>query len=150
MIDSKPIFVLSLQAVAETHIANRQRKERNRNRDPNDVLHTGFPPAVTSATLTAMRPTPSRCALSDGISWIFVLYRSGVHRDQFSTPAHRSPSRAISFPRARRALSALPDQGHQDPQQKTLGERAQHEQKMSHSDPPGGGCYVHSIKFEGP
>ena len=97
-----------------------------------------------------MRPAPSGCALSYGIACIFVWYRSRIHRDQISASAYRSPSRAISFPRARRALSALPKQRRQDPQQKTLSEGAQHEQKMSHSDPPRGDCSTHSIKFEGP
>jgi hypothetical protein len=30
-------------------------------------------------------------------------------------------------------VSALPDHRHQEPQQKALGERAQHEQKINHS-----------------
>ena len=63
----------------------------------------------------------------------FVLSHSRIHRDRFSSSAHRSASRAISFPRVRREVSAVPDQRDQEPQQKALSERAQHEQKNNHS-----------------
>lgn len=43
MIDSRPIFIPSLQAIAEADVSYRQRKERNRNCDPNDVLHNWIP-----------------------------------------------------------------------------------------------------------
>jgi hypothetical protein len=63
----------------------------------------------------------------------FVSSRSRTHRDRSSSSAHRSASRAISFPRVWREVPALPDQRHQEPQQKALSERAQHEQNINHS-----------------